>query len=400
MRFWFQRKAAQPPSPPPLPRTLWGVPRWDGAGGGEALPGYEAQVRAAVQRNAVAQRAVRMVAEGAAGAPLLVGGDDAHPALGLVTPALVEAVATHLLLHGNAFVETGLDAGGRPAALWALRPERMTLETGADGWPVAWVYRAGARSVRYAAEGDAAAPGLLHIRQANPLDDHWGLGCLASAHDAVSLLNAAARWNRALLDNAARPSGALSYGEADGGVLSAEQHARLKEELAVAFQGSGNAGRPLLLEGGLKWQPLALTPAEMDFAKAREAAAREVALAFGVPPMLLGLPGDATYANYAEANVALWRLTLLPLLRRILAALSGHLRLWWEGVSIEPDLDAIPALWGDREALWRHVAQADFLTREEKRALLGWGSSHPTTRGVTGAPESNPTTRGVAGAPE
>ena len=72
----------------------------------------------------------------------------------------------------------------------------------------------------------------------------------------------------------------------------------------------------MLLEGGLRWQAMALTPAEMDFAGLKEAAAREIALAFGVPPVLLGLPGDATYANYREANRALWNQGILPLARR------------------------------------------------------------------------------------
>jgi hypothetical protein len=80
--------------------------------------------------------------------------------------------------------------------------------------------------------------------------------------------------------------------------------ARLREEIDAQFAGADNAGRPLLLEGGLKWQALSLSPADMDFAGLKAAAAREIALAFGVPPMLLGLPGDSTYANYREVEVA------------------------------------------------------------------------------------------------
>ena len=99
---------------------------------------------------------------------------------------------------------------------------------------------------------------------------------------------AAAAWNRALLENAARPSGALVFDASDGGGLTAEQFDRLKGELLAAYQGSANAGRPMVLEGGLKWQSLALSPAEMDFAELKAAAARDIALAFGVPPMLLG----------------------------------------------------------------------------------------------------------------
>src|SRR3546814_10664663 len=104
--------------------------------------------------------------------------------------------------------------------------------------------------------------------------------------------------------------------------LSAEQVDRLREELAESFAGGANAGRPLLLEGGLKWQALSLSPAEMDFPALKDSSAREIAMAFGVPPMLLGLPGDATYANYREANRALWRLTVLPLCAKILGAIS------------------------------------------------------------------------------
>ena len=153
-----------------------------------------------------------------------------------------------------------------------------------------------------------------------------------------------------MLDNAARPSGALVYEPGDGAGLSGEQFERLRAELEAQFAGAGNAGRPLLLEGGLKWQAMSLTPAEMDFAGLKAAAAREIALAFGVPPMLLGLPGDATYANYKEANRALWRLTVLPMAERILSGLSAALASWWPGLRLRVDTDLIPALGGGSRA--------------------------------------------------
>ncbi len=363
MRWPFAEKKSEP--------VAWRFPGFAVASsGGEPPAGYEAQVREAYMRNPVGQRAVRMVADAASATPLIVDGA-AHPAAALLTPFLMETVATHLLLHGNAFLETGLDHRDMPAALWALRPERMALEVDARGWPAAWLYRLGTKTVRYRAGGDGEGMALLHVRTANPLDDHMGLGCVAAASEPAQLLNQAARWNRSLLANAARPSGALVM-EENGATLSAEQFDRLRDEIEAGFQGAANAGRPMLLEGGLRWQPLALTPAEMDFARLREAAAREVALAFGVPPMLLGLPGDSTHANYAEANVSLWRLTVLPLVARVLAAASQHLRQWWPELELAVDMDAIPALWGDRERLWRHVAAADFLSADEKRALLGW----------------------------
>jgi HK97 family phage portal protein len=328
---------------------------------------YEAQMREGYLSNAIAQRAVRLIAEGLASAPL--SASDAR-ALELVRAtsagqALMETVATHLLLHGNAYVEILSGNDGRPAELFALRPERMTIEADMRGWPVAFVYKAGEVASRLPADN------VIHIRSIHPLDDHYGLGCLGAASGAVATHNAATKWNKALLDNAARPSGALVYDMGESGTLNGEQYARLKEELSASFQGAGNAGRPMLLEGGLKWQAMALTPAEMDFAGLKEAAAREISLAFGVPPVLLGLPGDATYANYREANRALWNQSIIPLARKILDALAQGLRPYFDGLTLDLDLDAIPALAEDRERLWAQVGAADFLTTEEKRAAVG-----------------------------
>jgi phage portal protein BeeE len=116
---------------------------------------------------------------------------------------------------------------------------------------------------------------------------------------------------------------------------------------------------------------MAMTPADMDFATLKAAAARDIALAFGVPPMLLGLPGDATYNNYREANRALWRLTLLPLASKIFAALGEGLAPWFPDAALAIDLDRVPALAEDRERLWSQVSAADFLDPSEKRRLLG-----------------------------
>jgi phage portal protein BeeE len=109
----------------------------------------------------------------------------------------------------------------------------------------------------------------------------------------------------------------------------------------------------------------------MDFAELKASAARDIALAFGVPPLLLGLPGDNTSSNYREANRALWRLTLLPLAGKILTGLAEGLRPWFPTLELMVDLDRVPALADDRQQLWAQVTAADFLEPAEKRALLG-----------------------------
>jgi HK97 family phage portal protein len=154
--------------------------------------------------------------------------------------------------------------------------------------------------------------------------------------------------------------------------MNSDQYERLVSEMESHHQGARNAGRPMLLEGGLDWKPMGFSPSDMEFQKTKEAAAREIALAFGVPPMLLGIQGDATYANYQEAHRAFYRLTVLPLATRVTAALANWLEdFTGERLTLKPDLDQVPALSLERDAQWNRVAQADFLSQAEKRALLG-----------------------------
>tara|TARA_R110000751_G_scaffold2018_7_gene8407 strand:+ start:15261 stop:16406 length:1146 start_codon:yes stop_codon:yes gene_type:complete len=333
---------------------------------------YNREVAEAYLANPVAQRSVRIVAEGVGSAP--VACDDARLAKLLAkscgSQPLLEVLAAQLALHGNAYVQLIKDGAGVPVELYPLRPERVQVVAGEDGWPAAYRYVLADRMLTIALEDEHGWSNIIHLRGFHPTDDHYGAGCLAAAAPAVAVHNAASEWNRALLANAARPSGALVYAAEDGGALSAEQFDRLKSELQAAFQGHGNAGRPMLLEGGLDWKAMSLSPADMDFATLKAAAARDIALAFGVPPMLLGLPGDNTYANYREANRALWRLTLLPLAGKILDGLHEGLSDWFaDGASL--DLDRVPALAEDRERLWAQVSSADFLSTAEKRAMLG-----------------------------
>jgi HK97 family phage portal protein len=355
---------------------------WQGAGRARWTPrDYAALAREGYMTNAIVYRAVRLVAENVAAVTwLLFEGEaerDSHPLLDLLArpnprqdgAAFLDSVVAHLLLAGNAYIEN-VSLEGQVRELHALRPDRMRVVPGADGWPEAYEYHVAGRTLRFAQEG--APPPILHLTQFHPLDDHYGLSALEAAAVAVDTHNAAARWNKALLDNAARPCGALVYAGPDGSVLADNQFERLKRELEDQYQGARNAGRPMLLEGGLDWKPMSLSPKDMDFLDAKHNAAREIALCFGVPPMLLGIPGDNTYANYQEANRALWRATVLPLAARLGTALAQWLSPAFGAVRLLVDTDRIEALAADRAALWERVSAAPFLTVNEKRAAVGY----------------------------
>jgi HK97 family phage portal protein len=345
---------------------------------------YATFAREGYMANPVVYRAVRMVAEAAASVPLdlFEAGREVseHPLRALLArpnpaqsqPEMLEAWYGFLLVAGNAYIEA-VSIGGAVRELHILRPDRMTVVPGPDGWPAAYDYTVSGRTLHFDQDAEAIRP-ILHQTFFHPLSDHYGLSPVEPAATAIDLHNAASTWNKALLDNAARPSGALVYAPGSGGHLTREQFDRLKAELEASFQGPRNAGRPMLLEGGLDWKAMALTPKDMDFIEAKNAAAREIALALGVPPMLLGIPGDNTYANFQEANRMLWRQTVLPLVNRTAKALSTWLGPAFGGaVELQPDLDQIEALSAEREALWARVERATFLTVDEKRAAVGYG---------------------------
>ena len=356
-------------------------PRW-------ALGNAAAFAREGFAANPVAYRCIMMIARAVAAVPFKSAPPEEEDAPALRAAAarvlkllrrpndlqsgreLIEALIAHVLISGNGWLKATL-VEGRPVALHVLNPERVEVVTDRDGWPVAWDYEVQGKRVRLRQRADEPIAPVMQLRLFSPFSDIEGLSPFAAAARAVDIHNAAAGWCKALLDNAARPSGALIYrGE---GPLSREQFERLREELRSTYAGAANAGRPLVLEGGLEWMALSHSPKDMEHIEIRHVAAREIALAFGVPPMLLGIPGDNTYANYAEANRAFWSQTVLPLARR----LAEHLSMWlapaWEAedLHLAPDTDALEVYAPDREAQFRRLNEATFMTTNEKRAALG-----------------------------
>ena len=379
--FEFFRKAA-PETKSTVPGGLFalslsGNARWSGRD-------VAALARNGVMGNAIAYACVRKIAGAAASVPFLLYDGAAevedHPLLALLArpngsedcAALFERWYGFLQCAGNAYLEA-VSLDGVPRELHVLRPDRMKVVAGARGWPAAYDYTVDGRTTRIARDGSGFLP-VLHASLFHPLDDYYGLSPLQVAGAAIDVHNQGAAWTKALLDNAARPSGALIYRGPDGTPgLTDEQFTRLKRELEDAYQGASNAGRPMVLEGGLDWKAMGYTPSDMDFAETRSVAAREIALAFGVPPMLLGIPGDNTYANYAEANLNFWRQTVLPQVSRTAAALTRWLCPRFGGrLRVGYDADAVEALADARQALWEKLNGASFLTVNEKRAAAGY----------------------------
>ncbi len=379
LSHFFRSRAPETKSAPPLiALSLMGSPRW-------GARDFTHLAREGVIGNAIAYRCVRMIAEGAASVPwLLYDGAqelESHPLLSLLAApnpqdegtSLFERWYAYLQCAGDAYLEA-VSVGGEVRELYVLRPDRVSVVADARGWPIGYDYKLGDRIAHLVRDPATGFLPVLHASLFNPLDDHYGLSPIRAAADAVEIHNAGGAWTKSLLDNAARPSGALIYKGPDGAPsLSDDQFQRLKRELEDAYQGASNAGRPMVLEGGLDWRSMSYTPADMDFATTRDVAAREIALAFGVPPMLLGIPGDNTYANYREANLVFWRQSVLPLVGRTAKALTRWLcPRFGSSLRIGYDSDAVDALALERESVWDRLSNANFLTLNERRAAAGY----------------------------
>lgn len=342
---------------------------------------YDTLAKEGFQRCAVVFRCVSVIARAAAAIPVEVWRGDqevedqghplrrllARPNPGQAWPAFLEAAIGYHLLSGNTYIERVGPERGAPRELYALRPDRMQVIPDRAG---VGAYRYEVNGVHHDFRVDPITGhgDILHVKSFNPLDDWYGMSPLEAAAMAVDQHSAAMAWNVSLLQNGARPSGALTT----KGSMTPDQREALRRHMENLHQGQGKAGRPLVLEGDMTWQEMGVSPKDMDWLQGRHASARDIAMAFGVPSQLVGVPGDSTFANYEQARLALYEETVLPLATGLVGELSRWLAPAFGGAELRLDQDGIPALVERRRALWDKVVGAHFLTINEQREALGY----------------------------
>lgn len=356
---------------------------------------YEAFSREGYKKNAIVFRCVQLTAQHASRVQLCLhdkNGDEIedHPVLDLLKKPnprqsgqkFLEAVVAYYRISGNSFMYA-VTANGKvtmnaPDELWVLRPDRMKIVPGRKGIE-RYEYKVGAQEpFVFEVDPMTGASAVRHMKTFNPTDDLWGMSPIEAAMYAVDQNNAAGEWNKALLDNGGKPSGAFVVGS-EGGISTATltdaQYERLKSRIDEQVGGPKNAGRALILEGGLDWKEMGLSPKDMDWIEGRNATAREICQVFNTSPMMIGLPGDNTYANMAEARLSLYEDNVLPLLDEICYELNSWLLPMYpdlEGAELKVDRDDIDALAPRRKEKWEMVANAAFLSVNEKRKALDY----------------------------
>jgi len=352
---------------------------------------YDRLAEEAYQKNIIAYRCIRLISQNAAAVPWQLynveGGTKKqlydHPIIELLKNPnpmqskveFLEAIFGYYLISGNSYLEAVGPVGETPHELWALRPDRLNIIPGKTGVPSVYRYSVMGENIDFPVDPLTGRSQILHLKAFHPLDDWYGMSPLEAAAYSIDQHNAAAKWNASLLQNGGRPSGALVYKphHADGqDTLTEEQRNYIKAELEQYYQGASNAGRPLVLEGGLDWREMSLNPKDMDWAVGKEIATREIALAYHVPAQLVGVEGSLTYANFEQARLALYDDAILPLLNYLKEELNKWLLPRFGGkLCLDFDKDSIDALALRRDKIWERLNKTTFLTANEKRQMLG-----------------------------
>jgi HK97 family phage portal protein len=344
------------------------------------------------QKNVIVYRCIRLVSQNAAAVPWVLyqrrNGQkiklEDHSLLTLLHrpnpmqggSELFQALYGFFLIAGNSYLEAVMPQGRVPQELWVLRPDRMRVVAGAQGVPSAYRYTVNGKAIDFGVDGVTGRAQISHLKSFHPLDDWYGMSPLEAAAFSIDQHNDAAKWNAALLQASGRPSGALIYNPSDTGApdtLTEAQRRALKDELEQYFSGANNAGRPMVLEGGLDWREMSLSPKDMDWLAGKDVSAREIALAFHVPPQLIGIHDSMTFANFEQARLSLYDDAVLPLLDHMKDELNNWLvPQFGDDLTLEYDANDIEALAPRREKIWERVTVANFLTVNEKRAAVGF----------------------------
>lgn len=271
----------------------------------------------------------------------------------------LEGLAASVELKGNAVAEITRGGDDRVISLTPMLWDETTVTRNGAG---ALVYRWRDRTL--------TENNVLHVRGfgGNP---EGGLSTLAYGRNTFGLATAIERSAGTMFSNGVRPSGVLKFKE----WLKPEQRQAAEDRLTQKFVGAMNAGRPLVLEGGVEWQQLTLNPEDAQMLESRRFSVEDICRFFGVPPHMVGHTDKASSwgTGLEQQTLGFQKFTLRRRLKRIEMALEKRLLTpadRADGITIEFSLEGL--LRGDsaaRSAFYASALQNGWMTINEVREL-------------------------------
>jgi len=299
---------------------------------------------------------------------------DEHPALARLRrpnpqeggPTFIKKLLAFYHITGNSYnLKIGPNEGP-PLELYSARPDRMTVLPGNQFNPIG--------GYRYTINGIPRKPDfkpeeVLHLKTFHPLDDWYGLSPIEVAAKEIDINSMARDWNMKLLQNDCRPPGGIII----EGEMGDEEQEALIERFESRLAGYENAGRPPILEGGVRWEPWAISPKDMDWLQADNMNSRKICSIYNVAPEIIGDAQNKTYSNYKEARKALYVEAILPDLDMLAGEFNNWLAPAWgdDRLYFEYDKNSIDAIKEEMTAVYERQSKAHWRTINEKRAACG-----------------------------
>jgi len=264
-----------------------------------------------------------------------------------------------------------------PLELYCVRPDRMRILNGSNGFPHHYEFMEQGHSVVWDVDPIDMNSQILHIKTFNTNDITWGMSPFQPLALSVDQHNQSSTWNLALLKNSARPAGNFIVEKTDSnpkGKLNTNQRRDVEVELREKYSGAPNAGRSMIIQGGVKWQQTALNAKEMDWIKGKNSTAREIANGLGYPPMLLGIEGDNTFSNQKEARLSLLEDTIFPYMNIVQDEWNNWLvpKYGQDNLVLRYNPDMIPVIAEKKRTIWAGLSETTWMTDNEKREQAGF----------------------------
>ena len=283
---------------------------------------------------------------------------------------LTQMIGSHDIAGEGDVLKIGI---GQSVELWPLRPDWLEITTFSMGLPVTCSYTP-SDTYEESTVKQYQFSELMIWAEYNPLFRWRGLSPLYSAAYSIDTLNEYAKSNKAMLENGMTPSGVL-WTDSE---VSDTSFNRLQEQFNGKYAGAKNSGKPMILDGGLKWQGMSFSPRDMEFVSGKRLSQLDVCQVLRVPPQIIGIEGSQTFANYEQARAAFYEDEVIPMVNGLLSELLGFLR---KDFKLPPtyklivDTDGITALEPRRAERNKVIDGLTSLKVDEKRAAMGYQSA-------------------------
>lgn len=230
-----------------------------------------------------------------------------------------ETLMTHLLLYGNCYCQIIRDGRGQVTALYPLMPNQMSVDRDEKG-QLYYTY------LRSGDEADTMKKGIVYLLPEDVLhipalgfDGLVGYSPIAMAKNSIGMGLACEEYGAKFFANGAAPSGVLEH----PGTI--KDITRLRESWNAIYGGSKNAGKVAILEEGMHYSPISISPNEAQFLETRKFQVDEIARIFHVPPHMIGDLERSTFSNIEQQSLEFVKYTLNPWVCRWEQALTRSL---------------------------------------------------------------------------